>query len=136
METDKQILIMDDDPHVCDYLTDLIHYFGLEVECVHACDSALHRLKEKTYDALLLDRWMEDGQGDAILDWLRENRREERAIIMSVLADYDMWMELMDKGAVDLLSKPVQPAQLKRALQLALGPEHFVERGHQPILGN
>lgn len=118
---------MDDDPHVCAYLEDLLRYFGYGVDCVQSCKSARKRVELRRYDGFLMDLWMADGRGDQMLDWLREQGHIQPVVMMSGLADYDLWIDLVNKGAADLIPKPVQPAQLKRVLELA-----FAEGANEP----
>ena len=140
---------MDDDPRVCADLSDLIRYFG--VRRGNAWNPASRpgwRLADNTYDGLLLNMWMEDGTGRELLTWLRANGRTEPVVVMSATADYDQWIDLVNKGAADLLPKPVDSTQLKRALQMALGcqrrgrvrpasppsaPEFFIDKISFPL---
>jgi DNA-binding NtrC family response regulator len=117
--THESILVMDDDPHVCDYLKDILEYFGYEVECVQSCSGAMQELKHRSFDGLLLDIWMDDGRGDGILDWLRERGQMVPVVMMSGLADHDLWVDLINRGAADLIPKPIAPDQLRRILKLA-----------------
>lgn len=122
------ILIMDDDPYIRAYLADVLRHFGFEVDQAGSCQGVIRRLEKRSYDGLLLDQWAGDGCGEQVLDWLRRSGREEPVIMMSALADYDLWIKLMNKGVADLLAKPVQPSQLKRSLQLAMGDRFFSAR--------
>lgn len=137
MNHTKQILVMDDDPCACACLSDMIRFYGFTVECVSSCQSARHRLGEKKYDGLLLDLWMPDGTGGELLTWLRANGRNEPVVVMSEDADYDQYIDLVNKGAADLIPKPVESKPLKRALQLAMGNDYFSEQknGWQPMMG-
>ena len=124
MTRQKQILLMDDDPHVCAYLEDLLRYYGYGVDCAQSCKAARKRVETRAYDGYLMDLWMADGRGDQMLDWLREQGHAEPVVMMSGLADYDLWIDLVNKGAADLIPKPIQPAQLKRVLELAFAESH------------
>ena len=123
MKSKKTILVMDDDPHSGAYLGDLIRYFGFDADYVETCASAMHRLREKPYDGLVLDMWMRDGTGRDMLSWLHQSDLKVPVVITSINADYDQWIDLVNHGAADLLAKPVEPTQLKRALQMAMGEE-------------
>lgn len=136
MNLKKSILVMDDDPCMCACLSDLIRFYGFNVECVSSCQSARRCVDEKAYDGLLLNMWMDDGTGCELLAWMRANGHQEPVVVMSVDADYDQWIDLVNKGAADLISKPVDPKQLKRSLQLAMGEEYFTQQhGWQPAMG-
>ena len=120
MNTEKTILIMDDDPYASALLEGIVRRFGYLVECAINCDEAIGRLKQRRYDGVILDAWLEHEQGEKVLGWVRTEQRAEPIIMMSDTPNDELWVELIDKGAVDLIAKPVQPAQVKRTLQLAV----------------
>lgn len=131
MNNGKSILLMEEDAPSGAFLADLIRYYGMDVECVDSCAAAMNRLTESAYDGLVLNMWMADGTGRDLLTWLRANGRQEPVVVMSEDADYDQWIDLVNRGASDLLPKPVDPHQFKRALQMAMGVEYFTEHGWQ-----
>lgn len=133
MKKDKQILVMEDDPQGRALLSDLIRYYGFQVDFVDSCQAARQRLLAKPYDGLLLDMWMRDGTGSDLLTWLRANGHQEPVVVMSESADYDQWIDLVNQGAADLLAKPVVPGQLKRALQMAMGEEILNDSGWRQV---
>lgn len=135
MDSGKSILVLDDDPRACAYLGDLLRHAGFAVDVEHSCKTAIKRLGEKSYDAILTDQWPAGGCGESVIHWLKAHDRRDPLIVMSALADYDLWIDLVNKGAADLLSKPVQPNQLYRALQLAMGARFFNESGWPQTLG-
>lgn len=136
MSSRKCILVMDDDPSACDHLAHQIKFFGFGVECVNSREDALTRLGEKSFDAVLLDQWVKDGCSEEILKWLKDQGRPDPVVMMSSMADYDVWIDLMNKGAADLIAKPVEAAQLKRALQMAMGSILFTESERQSAKGS
>ena len=111
---------MDDDAGCCSYLRDLLIYFGYEADVVSSTREAIERLESRSFSALLLDYYMPDIPGGEVMDWLHKHERREPVIMMSGMADYEMLIELVGKGATDLLAKPVQPSQLKRALEIVM----------------
>ncbi|MCL5269430.1 MAG: response regulator [bacterium] len=114
--TQRRVLVMHEEPAVCAYLKDLLKYFGYEVDCVLSCKAAIERLPVQTYDVLLLDTAMSDGNGTRIITWLKEHVRRDRVILMNDPLKHSKWMDL---GEASTLTKPVQPSDLKRILQMA-----------------
>lgn len=133
MKTRKSILLMEEDDQTKACLQDMIRYYGMEADSVDSCAAAMRRLTEHAYDGLVLNMWMQDGTGCDVLTWLRQNGRHEPVVVISEDADYDQWIDLVNRGASDLLLKPVEPSQLKRALQMAMGEEYFTEHGWQTL---
>jgi DNA-binding response OmpR family regulator len=116
----RRILVLDDDPYVCSYVTDLLRHFGYDVDCAQTLEGAIRQLRSRPYDGLLVDYFMPGDNGMRLLAWLKQEERTEPAIMMSEMADYDLMIELVNKGAADLIPKPVQPGQLKYTLEMTL----------------
>ncbi|MCL5269588.1 MAG: response regulator, partial [bacterium] len=135
MEGAKRILVIDDDPNVCLYLEELVGKLGYGVETALTCREAIARLNESVYDGLLLDIYLEDGRGDEILDWLSSHRRRDPAIMMSGLADYSLLTDVVEKGAADLIPKPIQPSVLRRTLRLIVDQRIRPHRAPNPPPG-
>ncbi len=115
----KRILVVDDDAHTCTYLHELLTSFGYGAETVLSCQEARQRITQGKYDLYLLDIWLEDGRGDDVLSWLRQQGHQQPVVMISGMADYDVWIDLVNKGAFDLVAKPIQHAQLRRVLDNA-----------------
>lgn len=112
------ILIIDSDSKSCWFLSDLLRAFGFSAECALGLGLAKTLLLKKTYHAILLDLWTDRREGDNLLSLLKEHERTDPVIMMSELADDELWVHC-HKRAVDLLLKPVQADQLKHALCMA-----------------
>jgi DNA-binding NtrC family response regulator len=120
MNDEKTILIMDDDPYACAVLEEVVGRLGYLIEC--ACDSAaaIGRLQGRHYDGIILDAWLEHEGGDRVLGWVREQSRSEPIIMMSDTPTDDLWVDVINRGATDLIAKPIQAAQLQRTLRMAV----------------
>lgn len=121
MSDTKRILVIEEDLRASEYLMDLLGYFGYVGESVSSCSGAFRVLRDRHFDALLLNRWVEDGPGDRVLEWLQNQQRDESVIVMDQMADYDQLVDLVNRGATDLIPIPVEPAHLKRSLEIAVG---------------
>jgi CheY-like chemotaxis protein len=122
MSSAKTVLIIDDEPSVCAYLKDLLEYFGYEVAFALTCREAIDNLKQHPYDCLLLDLYMKNESGEAVLRWLRSMGRTDPVIMMCSMPHYELRLDMIFKGAADLLGKPVQPTQLRQVLQKVIAP--------------
>ena len=121
MPAKQSFLIMTEEPHVAAYLDGLArNHFGHNAEHANSCIDAIHKLEQRSYAVLLLDMWMSNGDGETVLDWVRAEEREEPVIMMCEGGDYDLWLDLLNKGATDLVSKPIQPSEMKRVIRWAL----------------
>lgn len=123
MSSAKHILVVDDEPNVCAYLKDLLEYFGYEVSVAQTCKEAIQLFKQRTYDGLLLDLYLRNESGDTVLRWLRTLGRPEPVVMMCSMPHYELRIDLIFKGAADLLGKPIQPTQLRQVLLKAIDQE-------------
>jgi DNA-binding NtrC family response regulator len=120
MNTEKTILIMDDDPYACSLLEDVMRGSGYVVEWAKNSAEAIVCLKQRRYEGIILDAWLELEQGESVLSWVKRQQRAEPVIMMSDTPSDDLWVDLINKGAADLIAKPFQPAQIKRTLRMAV----------------
>ncbi|MGE0643466.1 MAG: response regulator [Nitrospira sp.] len=65
------ILVVEDDPDISMGLQDLLEFQGFLVDCVATCTQAFSSLDQHTYDAVLLDLGLPDGDGRSVLARLR-----------------------------------------------------------------
>lgn len=117
----KKVLLIDDSVSSCGQTIELLSQMGYDTVATHTLGEAVCHLQEQQFDIILADLWADGGAGEHLLTWMRAEQREEPVVMMAVDADYDLLSEMIDKGAIDLMSKPLQLAQLKRSLDLAQG---------------
>lgn len=120
------VMLIDDDVAIRDYMRDIIHWkkLGLHLAC-EAGDSEtarelyqLHRPKIVITDINIpiisgLDLAKEFVAAD----------KEVRIIVITGYGDFDNVRDSVNLGAIDLLSKPIVPAEINGSLQKAIG--HF-----------
>lgn len=129
MDSQKSILIVDDEPNVCAYLKDLLDYFGYDTSFALTCKEAIAALKQRAFDCLLVDMYMRNESGEVVLRWLRSMGRTDPVIMLCSMPHYEMRIDLIFKGASDLLGKPVQPTQLRQVLQKILSQPQSAPAG-------
>ena len=109
-----RILLIDDDSRLASMVADYLGQSGFEVDTAGSLASGRTRLAAGSYDALVLDLMLPDGDG---LDLCRELRGENRTRQMPLLMltargepmDRIVGLEL---GADDYLPKPFEPREL------------------------
>jgi len=146
--TDVLILIVDDSPALVETLTDILSTQGYQIESRNNGLKGWERLvagaehKAPMPDLLLLDLNMPEMDG---LTLLRRLRADERfallpVIILTVEADADLRLTVLEAGASDYLPKPVQTFELLARVKTFLGlklaerlqqrrMEHLIEAG-------
>ena len=77
---------------------------------------ALDLVAKEHYDLLMVDVFINRVHGEQILNAARRSDPGAKVIMMSAYGDMEMWVDLMNKGAVDLVPKPFQATNLKRTV--------------------
>ncbi|MCC6799564.1 MAG: response regulator [Anaerolineae bacterium] len=117
-----RILIVDDDPLMCNLLTLTLHREGYETEAVYSGQDALDYLSGSGVDLILLDIMMADFNGFQVLRALRADPSTAVIPVILLTARVDSISQKtgMDAGAVDYLTKPITPDVLVSRVRDAL----------------
>ncbi|MFB9262241.1 response regulator transcription factor [Bradyrhizobium erythrophlei] len=114
---------------------------GFAVDVTRTLDEAAAALSCASYDILLLELILPDGDG---LNWLKQLRREGRsmpAMMMSNLNDLCKRIAIFNGGADDFLPKPVSTEELvarmrailRRSMQMTVPVVRFGNLNFDPI---
>ncbi|MDR5727648.1 MAG: sigma-54 dependent transcriptional regulator [Terriglobia bacterium] len=116
------VLAADDQPQILEALTLLLQPAGFHVDTVGSPGSVLHALRNRSYDALLMDlnytRDTTSGhEGLELLRQVLEIDSQLPVIVMTAWASVDLAVEAMRRGARDFITKPWENARLLTVLQ-------------------
>ncbi len=116
------VLAADDQPQILEALELLLRPAGFQVDVVRSPEAALLALRNKSYDALLMDlnytRDTTSGhEGMEMLRQVLEIESQLPVIVMTAWANVDLAVEAMRRGARDFISKPWENARLLTVLQ-------------------
>jgi DNA-binding NtrC family response regulator len=120
------VLLVDDDPDVLDAFAAVIAGGGHTVERASGGLLALELLDEgKPIDLLLTDVVMPGVHGFSLARMARLRRKELRVLYISGFADLETVMQDGGPRLGKLLTKPIMPDELRRAVDEALDGEPF-----------
>lgn len=108
-----KILVVEDERGLRE---NIITYFSEDGNiCESCCDltSAIDKLTMYPYDCVLLDIGLPDGEGFAVLEYLKSKMRDEVVIIISARNSLDDKLRGLNIGADDYLIKPFHLSELK-----------------------
>jgi FixJ family two-component response regulator len=114
------VFIVDDDAAVRDGLALLCETAGLDVECHDSAESFLAAYRPDHAGCLVLDVRMGGMSGPDLQAALNQRGSHLPIIFVTAHGDIPMTVRAMKAGAVDFLTKPVQPAELLQRVQAAL----------------
>jgi two-component system, NtrC family, response regulator AtoC len=108
-------LIVDDDRGFALGLTRLVAAEGFEVTAAHSLAEARAQIALRRPDIVLADLLLPDGSGADLLDGLEHGRMPE-LVLITAHASVETAVDVLRRGAVDYLTKPVDFARVKIAL--------------------
>lgn len=110
MDTTKNILIVDDDRTIAQFVRELLRSEGLQGETCYNATDAILMLQARSYDLLILDIMMPGMDG---LQLCREIRRTSRVPIIFLTAKDEKIDKILGLtlGADDYVTKPFEPQE-------------------------
>jgi len=122
-----KILVVDDDPEMRRLLEDVLTREGYAVFQAENGSEALLKLRERSYDVIILDKIMAGLSGLEILPGMKMVQPEARVILITAFGDRETSLEALGKGATAYLAKPfgmsVLVQMVKKALEQRTCPE-------------
>lgn len=115
-----QVLVVDDEPSILSTLKKALSLEGYGVEVAGGIGIAEERLAKKSFDVVLLDVALPDGDGLDLLGRLRAAGTETSVIMMSGHATIDAAVRATKLGALDFLEKPLSTDRLLLVLENVL----------------
>ena len=117
----KKILILEDDPNIVDYLSDLFQENGYETLTASDGNEGLAKVKEEKPDLITLDVQMPERWGTIFKRIL--NKKEEFKDIPVVVISGIEKSEVVEKseGVVAYLSKPFDRDELQKIVKNTIG---------------
>jgi signal transduction histidine kinase/DNA-binding response OmpR family regulator len=115
-----RLLVVDDEPDICDILVDWLTPRGYVVETAGDADAALARLAEGGVDGMILDLHLPGRDGLEVMEESRELDPELAILIMTGFATTDSAIEALRQRVDDYLQKPFDLNTLVRAIDRSL----------------
>jgi two-component system OmpR family response regulator len=114
------ILLVEDESDLAQLLVEQMRGAGLVVDRVGSLDDALESVRQFSYDLVLLDRRLPDGDGLSIVPQLRRSRPGIRVLVVTALDGARDKVEGLDGGADDYLIKPFDIEELLARIRASL----------------
>lgn len=107
-----RILIVDDEKEFSAVVAERLQNRGMEADTTENGQDAIRMVKEKTYDAVVLDLAMPGMDGLETLRQLLAYDKDLQIILLTGHATVEKGVEAMKLGAVDFLEKPADISTL------------------------
>lgn len=130
-----KILIIEDEPSLREVMQRALEKERYVVETAATYAKADARIAGYSYDCILLDIMLPDGNGLRLLEHIKQLRRRDNVIIISARDSLDDKVEGLELGADDYLPKPFHTAELLARIRSVLrrgrsGGELAIEAGN------
>ncbi len=126
----QRVLIVDDDPMLCEALALAVQQMGCEADMAGTLKEGLLKARSGDFDVVILDVRMPDGSGLDSLPGFRECPSAPEVIILTGAGDPDGAELAIRSGAWSYIAKPPTLNKMRLPIQRAM--EHH--RGKQKIL--
>ncbi|MBF0424017.1 MAG: response regulator transcription factor [Magnetococcales bacterium] len=113
------LLLVDDDKEFCRMLSQFLQGEGFHCDAAHDGVTALQRVEQQEYDALILDVMMPRMNGFEVVKRLRKTR-ETPVVMLTARGDENDSIVGLEIGADDYLAKPCSPRVLAAHVRAVL----------------
>lgn len=114
------ILIVDDDKVICDWISNIINQMGHKPVCVHSLKDGLKKINSTPFDIVFLDVCLPDGNGLDIMPKIKATLHSPEIIVITGLGDPDEAERALQNQAWDYIEKPARRDALKLPIIRAL----------------
>ncbi len=115
-----KILIIDDDPRMCQSLKELLAGQNYGLNTANSAEEAIGCLNHNSFDLILLDLCLPDMNGYHVMDHISRQCLGALVIILTGYASEESAIEALRRGAYDYLKKPFEPEKLLITVKNAL----------------
>ncbi len=112
-----KLLIIEDDASLREIMQRALQNEGYVVETAPTYFDACDKIAGYSYDCIMLDIMLPDGNGLKLLEEIKRSDKEERVIIISARDSLDDKITGLDLGADDYLAKPFYMAELSARIK-------------------
>ena len=120
-----KILIVEDEPAIAKSIADYMTPNSFMCESAATATVAMEKIELYSYDCILLDLMLPDGDGFEVLKQLRRLKKTDGVIIISAKEALDTRIEGLQLGADDYLTKPFHLSELLVRIQAIIRRKNF-----------
>lgn len=111
-----QILVVDDDPAVCDYMQTLLEKDGFAVKTLGDPTAVEDEVRQNSYHVMILDLMMPKLDGIEVLKRVREIDSDIAVVIFTAHPNLDTAVASMKLDAIDYIKKPFNVDEFREVL--------------------
>jgi len=124
-----KILLIEDNVRLSELVKKNLIKSGFVTDIAKDIEEAVHNLKNYSYDAIVLDLNLPDGNGMSFLKQIRDKKNQIPVIILTANIDFNNKIKGLNIGADDYLTKPFKHEELVARLKAILRrPNEYLEQ--------
>ena len=120
-----KILIIEDEIEIATNIKNYLSSNDLICESANSLKTAIEKIDLYSYDCILLDLMLTDGDGFKVLELLKKQNKTEGVIIISAKDTLETKIEGLTLGADDYLTKPFHLSELLVRIQALVRRKQF-----------
>ncbi len=124
--TKGSLLLVDDDKHIREAISEYLRDMGYRTETAHSYDAAIERMSEFPFDVVICDVNLGDRDGFELLEWATRHTPETAVVMLTGYGTIESAVEAIRLGAFEYLTKPVIDEELQLAIERAISQRQIV----------
>ena len=125
--TEKRILLVDDDQRLAQSMASWLSEMGYRCAVAGDISAAKKRLAAERHDLAIIDLRLGPDDGLTLIAHIKRHHPDVASLAMTGYATPQIAMEAVQRGAVDLLTKPMIDDELKLAIERAIHQNEIAE---------
>ena len=114
-----RVLVLDDEPIVCERLKEYLEGKGLEVETCTDSQQAIDRMEKEKFNVVVTDLKMSGPTGIDVLRHIRDNHPTTRGILITAYGQIESYRAAQVLDAFEIVNKPFQMAEIYKLIKKA-----------------
>jgi len=132
-ESKPKVLIVDDEPNICDLLEELLSRQDYVIETCLSGQEALAKMKDDTYDMVISDLKMPGINGIELIKAVKAGSPDTAAVLVTGYATVETAVEALRFGADDYVTKPFNIDELRKVVSRGLEAKQLRRKNHELV---
>lgn len=133
MPENARILIVDDEPKICQFLEVLLRREGYEPVSVYNGQAALDKIEQDGFDMVITDLKMPGMDGFQLVQELKSRKAELPVIMVTGYATIETAVKALRIGVEDYVTKPFNVDELRKVISHTLDSRRMVAENRELV---
>jgi len=132
-ESKPRVLVVDDEPNICDLLDELLSRQGYAIEtCLNGQD-ALDKIRDGGYDMVISDLKMPGINGIELIRTVKSESPDTATVLVTGYATVETAVEALRFGADDYVTKPFNIEELRKVVSRGLETRRLRRQNYELV---